>query len=89
MKKSYNYLISALLVAGIIYGIFFAMMPQNVAEENTPLTEFSTNRALEQVAKMTREPHFVGSENHKSVASSLEKELQKMVWKLRLKKVFR
>lgn len=78
MKKSYNYLISALLVAGIIYGIFFAMMPQNVAEENTPLTEFSTKRSLQQVASLAKEPHYVGSENHKSVASYLEKELQKM-----------
>ena len=34
MKKRYSSLISALLVAGIIYGIFFAMMPQNIAEED-------------------------------------------------------
>ena len=78
MKKRYNSLISALLVAGIIYGVFFAMMPQNVAEEEVPLTEFSTKRALEQVATIAKEPHYVGSENHKTVASLLEKELQKM-----------
>lgn len=78
MKKRYSSLISALLVAGIIYGIFFAMMPQTVAEEEIPLTEFSTKRALEQVASMTKAPHYVGSENHKFVASYLEQELQKL-----------
>lgn len=78
MKKRYSSLFSALLVAGIIYGIFFAMMPQTVAEEEIPLTEFSTKRALEQVASMTKEPHYVGSENHKALASYLEKELQKL-----------
>lgn len=78
MKKSYSFLVSALLIAGIIYGIFFLMMPQNVDEENTPMTEFSTKRALQKVAAMTKEPHYVGSENHKSVAAYLEKELQKL-----------
>ncbi|PKW28782.1 M28 family peptidase [Flavobacterium lindanitolerans] len=78
MKKRYSSLISALLVAGIIYGIFFAMMPQNIAEEEVPLTEFSTKRALEQVASIAKSPHYVGSENHKTVASLLEKELQKL-----------
>lgn len=78
MKKSYSFLISALLIAGIIYGIFFVMMPQNVDEENTPMTEFSTKRALQKVDAMTKEPHYVGSENHKSVATYLEKELQKL-----------
>lgn len=78
MKKSYNFLISALLSAAIIYGVFFLMMPQNVNEENTPLTEFSTKRALAQVAEISKEPHYVGSDNHKKVASYLEKELQEM-----------
>ncbi len=78
MKKRYSSLISALLVAGIIYGIFFAMMPQTVAEGEIPLTEFSTKRALEQVASMTKAPHYVGSENHKAIASYLEQELQKL-----------
>lgn len=78
MKKRYSSLISALLVAGIVYGIFFAMMPQTIAEGEVPLTEFSTKRALQQVAAMTKSPHYVGSENHKTVASYLEKELQKL-----------
>jgi hypothetical protein len=78
MKKNYNFLISALLVAGIIFGIFYVMMPQDVTMVKVPQTEFSTGRAINYVAEMTKEPHYVGSENHKSVASYLEKELQKM-----------
>ncbi|PZQ87394.1 MAG: peptidase M28, partial [Flavobacterium johnsoniae] len=54
------------------------MMPQNIAEEEVPLTEFSTKRALEQVSSIAKSPHYVGSENHKAVASLLEKELQKL-----------
>lgn len=78
MKKNYKFLLSALLVAGIIYGVFFAMMPQSVPDDEVPLAEFSTKRALQQVEALAKEPHFVGSENHKAVGSYLEKELQKL-----------
>jgi len=78
MKKNYKFLLSALLVAGIIYGVFYALMPQSISEDEVPLKEFSTKRALAQVEAMSKEPHYIGSENHKTVASNLEKELQNL-----------
>lgn len=56
--------------------IFYFMMPQNYDENEAPLSEFSTNRALTKVKAMTLQPHFVGSENHEIVAQYLLKELE-------------
>ncbi|WP_291122487.1 M28 family peptidase, partial [Flavobacterium sp. UBA6046] len=54
------------------------MMPQWTTNSQVPLSEFSTQRALEQVKNISKEPHFVGSGNHEYVANYLVKELQKM-----------
>jgi hypothetical protein len=58
--------------------IFFTMMPQWTLNGNIPFSEFSTQRALEQVKNISQKPHFVGSENHDVVANYLVKELQNM-----------
>jgi len=78
MKKNYRFLLSALLVAGMIYGVFYALMPQWISENEMPLKEFSTKRALKHVEAMAKQPHYIGSENHKTVANNLEKELQNL-----------
>ncbi len=54
------------------------MMPQQTSDDDAPLAEFSTKRALEQVKNISEKPHFVGSENHDLVANYLVKELQNM-----------
>ncbi|QBN20636.1 M28 family peptidase [Flavobacterium nackdongense] len=54
------------------------MMPQWTADEDAPLAEFSTKRALEQVKNISQKPHFVGSENHDVVANYLLEELKNM-----------
>ncbi|MBA4276850.1 MAG: peptidase M28 [Flavobacterium sp.] len=54
------------------------MMPQWTSDDDAPLSEFSTQRALEQVKNISQKPHFVGSENHDVVANYLIKELQNM-----------
>lgn len=54
------------------------MMPQWTSDDEVPLSEFSTKRALEQVKNISQKPHFVGSENHDVVANYLVKELQNM-----------
>ena len=78
MKKSYSSVLSVLFILVFLGFIFFTMMPQWTSDDDAPLAEFSTQRALEQVKNISQKPHFVGSENHEVVANYLEKELQNM-----------
>jgi hypothetical protein len=78
MKKNSVSIISVLFIVGIIYWIFFSMMPQSVSKVETSLSEFSTQRALKKLALITQEPHYVGSENHAIVADFLVNELKNL-----------
>ncbi|WP_396194622.1 M20/M25/M40 family metallo-hydrolase [Flavobacterium sp.] len=78
MKNNQPSLISFLFLAGILSGIFYFIMPQSYDATEAPLSEFSTKRALEIVKNISAKPHFVGSQNHKSVANYLQKELQNL-----------
>jgi hypothetical protein len=78
MKKNYSSIISVVFILGILGFIFYTMMPQWTSDDDVPLSEFSTKRALEQVKNISKEPHFVGSENHKVVANYLVKELENL-----------
>jgi len=78
MKKTYVSLLSVLFLFGILCWMYFALMPRTVSQEVVPLSEFSTKRALEIVKEMSREPHFVGSDNHKKVEAYLLKELEQL-----------
>ncbi|SHF87742.1 Peptidase family M28 [Flavobacterium fluvii] len=78
MKKSYSSISSVLFLLGMLGFIFFTMMPQWTSDDDAPLSEFSTKRALEQVKNISQKPHFVGSQNHDVVANYLVKELQNM-----------
>jgi len=78
MKKSYSSILSVLFILAFLGFIFFTMMPQWTSDDDAPLAEFSTKRALEQVKNISQKPHFVGSENHDGVANYLVKELQNM-----------
>ena len=78
MKKNYTSLFSVIVLAAMLFGVFYFMMPQSYDQNEAPLSEFSTKRALITVKAMTVKPHFVGSENHEVVAQYLQKELQKL-----------
>ena len=78
MKKSYSSFLSILFILGILGFVFATMMPQGTTDDEVPLSEFSTKRALEQVKNISQKPHFVGSENHEVVAHYLVKELQNL-----------
>jgi hypothetical protein len=78
MKKNYTSLLSAFVIVAMVFWVFWALMPQSVSSEMVPLSEFSAKRALDQVAVLSKAPHYVGSENHKTVAAYLEKELQQL-----------
>jgi len=48
------------------------MMPQWISK-NESLSEFSAQRALEQIRTISEKPHYVGSSNHNEVANYLKK----------------
>jgi len=54
------------------------MMPQWAVDDNKPLAEFSTKRALVHIKTISQKPHYVGSENHNQVANYLRYELTKL-----------
>ena len=78
MKKNYFPLLSLLFLAAVIGLSYYTLMPQWGATTEKPLSEFSTKRALAQVAVLSKKAHYVGAENHKNVGLYLESELQKL-----------
>ena len=76
MRKNNSPLFSLLVLALLLFGIFFFMMPQSYDQTEAPLSEFSTKRALSIVKEISKKPHFVGSKNHEVIANYLQKELQ-------------
>ncbi|MDI1306197.1 MAG: M28 family peptidase, partial [bacterium] len=54
------------------------MMPHWTSDDEGSLSEFSTKRALAQVKAISKQPHYVSSENHEVVANYLIKELNKL-----------
>ncbi|WP_348823646.1 M28 family peptidase [Flavobacterium aestuarii] len=78
MKKNYSSLIIVALIIGVLAFLFAFLTPSWSENEEEKVTEFSTSRALEHVAAMTKEPHYVGTQNHEAVAHYIFKELQKL-----------
>ncbi len=78
MRKKYIPIYSLLVLILLLFGIFYFMMPQDYDKTEAPLSEFSTQRALETVREISKQPHFVGSQNHETVAGYLRKQLQEL-----------
>ena len=78
MKKDYSSIVIGILIALILGLIFFTMMPQWTSDDDVAITEFSTKRALAQVAEISKQPHYVGSKNHEVVANYLQNELNQL-----------
>jgi hypothetical protein len=78
MKKSFSSIFAVLFISVIIAILFLTMMPQWTSDDTVPLSEFSTERALEKIKAISKQPHYVGSQNHDQVANYLQKELQNL-----------
>jgi hypothetical protein len=78
MRKNYASIYSVLVLAALIFGVFYFMMPQGYDKTEAPLSEFSTQRALETVKTISAKPHFVGSKNHEAVANYLQTALRNL-----------
>ncbi|MFI2741888.1 M20/M25/M40 family metallo-hydrolase [Zhouia sp. PK063] len=70
--------VTFLLLIGIVYWSFYALMPQNYSKINAPETSFSTERALQHVRAISVAPHYVGTKAHEEVKSYIIDELNKL-----------
>lgn len=77
MKKS-TPIVSLLFIGAVIWLVFYASMPRYAANETISLSEFSTKRALQQVSRLSAQPHYVGSSSHTQTVKYLKSELQKL-----------
>ena len=78
MKTKQAIAISFLLIVATIYWSFTSLLPSKISDLNTPKTAFSTERALAHLKEITREPHYVGTEEHTKVKNYLIKEFEKL-----------
>ncbi|MFL1894543.1 M20/M25/M40 family metallo-hydrolase [Aquimarina sp. 2-A2] len=76
--KKYPAFLSTLLIILSVWYIFYSSKPQSITTYDTPLTEFSTLRALDHVKQLAKAPHYLGSESHKDVQAYILKELDKL-----------
>lgn len=78
MKNNNKSLISVAFLSLFILIVFWFMLPRSTDDADAPIDEFSTSRALEHVKKIADKPHYVGSENHESVAAFIQEELKNL-----------
>jgi hypothetical protein len=76
--KSLRSLLSLLLLGLFIFLSFYTLMPRRGTPATAPLTEFSTDRALSILRKISKAPHYHGSEAHDTVRALLMAELTKL-----------
>ncbi|WP_395077163.1 M28 family peptidase [Flavobacterium sp.] len=77
MKKNSTSIVITFFIVGILFWVFYSMIPQNISN-NQALSEFSTKRVLKTIEKIAQKPHYVGSENHEEVVEYIVSEIEKM-----------
>ena len=70
--------IALLILVLAIYLSFDALLPNKISNLDTPLNQFSTDRALIQLAEISKKPHYVGNEEHAKVRDYIVSQLQKL-----------
>ncbi|WP_297797778.1 M28 family peptidase [uncultured Eudoraea sp.] len=76
--KIYSQIISFLLILLAIYVSFDTAMPKYTPDLQKPKTDFSTDRALQHVEAISRQPHGVGFEAHETVKKYILDQLSQM-----------
>lgn len=76
--KKFQTLLSILLIGVCIYYSFYSLMPQEGQDTSTPLTEFSSERALVPLKEITKAPHYIGSKENERVKDYLFQELKNL-----------
>lgn len=70
--------IALLILCFAIYFSFDALLPNKISDLDTPLTQFSTDRALIQLAEISKKPHYTGSEENTRVRHYIVSQLHKL-----------
>lgn len=76
--NKYNKAISALILVATIYFSFNSLLPKVLTETNLPETEFSTQKALIHLKKISQKPHYTGTAEHTVVRNYLVNEFEKL-----------
>ena len=88
MKINYAAILSFLLLLGLFYYSFSTHKPQSISGAETPLTQFSTTRAMSYVDSLAQHPHSVGVPAHKKVQDYIVQQLTAMGLKVELQSDF-
>lgn len=70
--------IPILLLAIALYWCLKGNMPQSFTKEDAPATQFSTERALNHLKEIAKNPHYVSAEDHKNVRNYIVKQLEQL-----------
>ena len=77
MKRFSTYISLFIIIVTIFYS-YYSLMPRSISDTSTPLTEFSTERALIHLKQISKKAHYVGTKEHKNVREYIVSELQKL-----------
>lgn len=78
ISKKYHQVISFLIIIAAVYYSFSTLLPSEKIQEHTAVTEFSTSNALAHLKKITKAPHFTGTQEHTLVRNYLVSEFEKL-----------
>ena len=78
LSNKYISVFSFLIIIATIYLSFSTLMPKKISNASTPLTEFSTERALVHLKEITKKPHYIGTNEHKKVREYIVNQLQQL-----------
>ncbi len=85
MKRNYTQILSVLVILLTIFYSFYSLMPQGTTSKSFE-KNFSIEKALTHLKEISKEPHYVGAENHKFVRDYIVKELEKLGLTVELQK---
>lgn len=85
LKKSTNYL-NLISIIIIVYLAFIPLKPNNIQVKDVLSNHFEMQKAHDHILAMTKAPHYIGSEYHRSVQSYIVRQLQKLGLQVQLQK---
>ncbi|MCF2875240.1 MULTISPECIES: M28 family peptidase [unclassified Tenacibaculum] len=77
MKKYFPLLYLIIIVLTVSYS-YYSLMPHKVSDASTPLTKFSTERALKPLKEISKEAHYLGSKEHINVREFIVSEFEQL-----------